>query len=109
MTSEPRRVIRHGFLRDFPMGFYNGVFQFMNKTCGKHNLTILLRFVLQCQLHTLTAQTFLSSYLLKTYAFKNEHNCFKLLVLGMDVCNLRCRTKRKSIVKLCLPQALFYS
>ncbi len=43
-------------------------------------------------LHTLTAQTFLSSYLLKTYVFKNEHNCFKFFVLDMDACNLRCRT-----------------
>ncbi len=25
MTSEPGRVIRCGFLRDFPMGIYNGV------------------------------------------------------------------------------------
>ncbi len=31
MTSEPGRVIRCGFLRDFPMGFYNGVYQFMSK------------------------------------------------------------------------------
>ncbi len=31
MTSEPGRVIRHGFVGDFPMGFYNGVFQFMSK------------------------------------------------------------------------------
>ncbi len=31
MTSEPVRVIHHGFLRDFPMGFFNGVFQFMSK------------------------------------------------------------------------------
>ncbi len=28
MMSEPGRVICRGFLRDFPMGFYNGVFQF---------------------------------------------------------------------------------
>ncbi len=31
MTSEPGRVIHRGFLRDFPMGFYNGDFQFMSK------------------------------------------------------------------------------
>jgi len=30
-TSEPGNVNRRGFLRDFPMGFYNGVFQFMSK------------------------------------------------------------------------------
>ncbi len=31
MMSEPRRVIRRGFLQDFPMGFYNRVFQFMSE------------------------------------------------------------------------------
>ncbi len=67
--------------------------KWFNKACGKHNLTILLSFVLLCKLHTFTAQTFLTSYLLKTYVFKNEHNCFKFLVLGKDVCNLRCRIK----------------
>ncbi len=111
MMSEPGRVICRGrFLRGFAMGFYNGVFQFLSKIKPVvNNLTILLHFVLQCRLHTLTAQTFLSNYLLKTYFFKNEHYCFKFFVLGMNVCNLRCSTKRKSIVKLCLPKALFYS
>ncbi len=103
MMSDSGRVIRRGFLRDFLMGFYNGVFQFISKIKPVVNITtILLRFALQCKLHTLTAQTFLSSYLLKTHVFKNEHNCFNFLVLGMDVCNLHCRTKRKCIVKLCL-------
>ncbi len=29
--TEPGRVIQRGFLRDFPMGFYNSVFLFMSK------------------------------------------------------------------------------
>lgn len=32
VMSKPRRLIHHGFPRDFPMGFYNGVFQCMSKT-----------------------------------------------------------------------------
>ncbi len=39
MMSEPRRVICHGFLRDFPMGFYNGVFQFMSIIMTEVNIT----------------------------------------------------------------------
>ncbi len=39
MMSEPGRVIRRGFLRDFPMGFYNGVFQFMSKITPVVNTT----------------------------------------------------------------------
>ncbi len=90
--------------------FSYGVFQFMSKIKPVvNNLMILLRFVLQGKLQTLKAKTFLSIYLLKTYVLKNKHNCFKCLVLGMDVCNLPRRTKRKSIVKLCLPQAVFDS
>jgi len=88
------------------MAFFNLLVKY---ACGKHNLTILLHFVLQCKLHTLTAQMFLSSYLLKTYVFKHEYNCFTFLVLGMGVCNSCCRTKRKSFIKLCLPQSLLYS
>ncbi len=37
--SEPGRVIRSRFLRDFPMGFYNGVFQFMSKIKPVVNIT----------------------------------------------------------------------
>ncbi len=39
MTSEPGRVIHRGFLRDFPLGFYNGVFQFMSKIKPEVNIT----------------------------------------------------------------------
>ncbi len=39
MTSEPGRVIRRGFLRDFPMGFYNGFFPFMSKIKPVVNIT----------------------------------------------------------------------
>ncbi len=34
-----KRVIRHGFLRDFPIGFYNGVFQFISKIKPVLNIT----------------------------------------------------------------------
>ncbi len=37
--SEPRRVIRHRFLQDFPMEFYNGVFHFMSKIKPVVNIT----------------------------------------------------------------------
>ncbi len=39
MMSEPGRVIRRGFLRDLPMGFYNGVFPFMSKITPVVNIT----------------------------------------------------------------------
>jgi len=29
--------------------------------------------------------------------------------LIVRICDLHCRTKRQSVVKLCLPQALFYT
>uniref|UniRef100_A0A8C2DNK6 Zinc finger, FYVE domain containing 9b n=1 Tax=Cyprinus carpio TaxID=7962 RepID=A0A8C2DNK6_CYPCA len=43
------QVICRGFLQDFPLEFYNRVFQFMSKIKPVvNNLRILLRFVLQC-------------------------------------------------------------
>ncbi len=40
MMSEPRRVIRHGFLQDFPMGFYNVFFfSIMSKIKPVVNIT----------------------------------------------------------------------
>ncbi len=39
MTSEPGRVIRRGFLRDFPMGFYYGFFLFMSQIQPVVNIT----------------------------------------------------------------------
>ncbi len=66
----------------------------------KHNLIILLRFVLQCKLHTLTAQTLLSSYLLKHTFSKmptapsvcvhldglNAENTFQCLLYSVELC-----------------------
>ncbi len=39
MMSDSGRVIRRGFLRDFLMGFYNGVFQFISKIKPVVNIT----------------------------------------------------------------------
>lgn len=41
-------LIHHWFPQGFPMGLYNGIFQFMSKTfCGKHMWVILACFVVQ--------------------------------------------------------------
>jgi len=37
MTSQPRSLIRHWLPRDFPMRFYNGVFQLMTKIRSVEN------------------------------------------------------------------------
>ncbi len=80
----------------------------LNKAWVKHKLTILLHFVLQCKLHTSIPKTkklkqlcsFFKTYVLNNWLDKN--------VWAVNVCSLHCRTNSKSIVKLCLPQALIY-
>ncbi len=73
MTSEPGNVIRHGFLRD------NGGFQFMSKIkpvvkITRHYFDVLFYNVISHTHSPNSYQVFLSSFLLKTYIFKNV--CF---------------------------------
>lgn len=56
MVSGTARIICCRFPRDFPMRFYYGGFSVYRKNniCGKHSLTALYRFALECKLETIS-------------------------------------------------------
>ncbi len=97
------RVIHRGLLWDFPVGFYNGVFQFMSKIKPVVNTTwyfyVLFYNVNYTHLYTPNTNS-------EAAMFVFENVCLYKNVLDVHVCSLHCWTKRKSIVKLRLPHTL---
>ncbi len=93
--------------RFFPMGFSNGVFQFMSKIKPVVNITWRYFYMLFYNVnytHPHPKLKIWSNSFLKTCVLNKE---LDKNVWAVSVCSLRCRTKRKSIIKLCYHRLYF--